>query len=96
MTKPIKTLPDSTLSGMMPQLRLIYDYLMTGRRLSGLIAMTNLSVMNLTTRIAELRKLGLDVKGEWSDDHRGRRYKSYWVETEEPSPDRRHGGDKEA
>jgi hypothetical protein len=78
----MKTLPHDTVSGMAPQLRLVYDYLMTGRELSGLIAMTNLSVMNLTTRIAELRKMGLDVKGDWKDDYRGRRYKAYWVEAE--------------
>lgn len=90
----MKSLPQAAIDGMTPQLRLVYDYLMTGRELSGLIAMTNLGVMNLTTRIAELRKLKLDVKGDWKDDYRGRRYKAYWVDgLKNPDPDSRYGGD---
>lgn len=73
-------LPKEVIERMAPQLRLVYDFLMSGRYLSGLIAMTTLRTQNLTTRIAELRKLGLQVEGEWASDFGDTRYKRYWVE----------------
>lgn len=71
------SLTDAQVAGMTPQLRLIYEYLMTGRSLTGLIAMTTLQCTSLTTRIAELRGMGMRIDGEWREDHSGRRYKLY-------------------
>lgn len=75
------TLPD--LNDLKPQARLVYEYLASGRSLTNLIAMVNLGVQNLTTRIAELRKMGLEILGEWKKDHQERRYKSYTMKVEE-------------
>lgn len=61
-----------------PQSRLVHDYLMSGRKLTRLIALTNLGVQDVTTRIAELRKLGMEIKDAWLADHFDRRYKEYW------------------
>lgn len=74
------TLPD--LANLMPQARLVFDYLASGRSLTNLVAMANLGVANLTTRIAELRKRGVKIAGEWKRDHNDRRYKSYSMEVE--------------
>lgn len=68
---------------MSPQSALVLGYLQTGRTLTNLVALTNLGVGSLTTRIAELRKAGHEILDEWSEDHFKRRYKKYWMEVEE-------------
>jgi len=60
-----------------PQTQLVLDFLKTGKTLSNVIALMTLGVGNLTTRIAELRKLGHPIIGDWKADHHKRRYKSY-------------------
>lgn len=76
----MKTLPDDKLAGLTPQDKLVYDYLMSGRALTSLVAMVNLGVGSLTARIATLRKLGLKIADEWAADHFNRRYKKYQVD----------------
>jgi hypothetical protein len=73
-------LPDATVINLGPQQRLVYDYLMTGRALTRQVAINTLGVQEVTTRISELRKMGLDIKSEWKRDFSETRYKSYWVE----------------
>lgn len=46
------------------QQRRVYDYLCTGKGLSNLLALTNLAIGSLSTRIAELRKKGLEIVSE--------------------------------
>lgn len=76
----MKQLPDAVVINLAPQQRLIYDYLMTGRALTRQVAINTLGVQEVTTRIAELRKMGLAIKSAWKRDYGGTRYKSYWVE----------------
>lgn len=69
-----------------PQLTLVIEYLKSGRGLSGLIAHTVLGVTSLTTRIAELRKMGLPIAGKWHKDHSGKRFMVYKFDpTSEPT-----------
>lgn len=77
-----KKLSDADIINLGPQQRLVYDYLMTGRQLSRQVAINTLGVQEVTTRISELNKLGLDIKSEWKRDFGGTRYKAYWVEVE--------------
>jgi N-acetylmuramoyl-L-alanine amidase len=64
------------------QNRLVLEYLRSGRTLTNLIAVSNLGVGSLTSRIAELRKLyGEDyIKDETDTDFHKRRYKKYFLE----------------
>lgn len=71
-------LPHDVVEGLAPQTRLVFDVLANGRIVTGLIAMTTLGVTSLTSRVAELRKLGMDIRDEWGVDHNERRYKKYW------------------
>ena len=73
-------LPDAVIYNLSPQQREVYDYLMTGRRLTRQIAINTMSVQDITTRISELRKLGLNVQPEWKRDFNETRYKSYHVD----------------
>lgn len=70
----------SEIAALAPQARLVFDYLMSSRKLTPLIAITNLGVASVTTRISELRTKGMKITDEWANDHYGRRYKVYWVE----------------
>lgn len=63
-----------------PQTKLVLDYLQSGRTLTSLIAITNLGVGSLTTRVAELRKAGFAVLDRWDTDHFERRFKKYWMD----------------
>lgn len=68
--------------GLAPQAKLVFDVLMSGRHITPLIAMTNLGVTSLTTRISELRGRGLPIKDRWANDYHGRRFKEYWLKQE--------------
>lgn len=63
--------------------KLVLDYLQSGRTLSNLVAITNLGVGSLTSRIAELRADGFDIKDEWREDFGKQRYKAYWMDPED-------------
>lgn len=69
-----------TPEGLSPQTKLVLEYLISGRELTGMIAMMTLGVVSLTSRVAELRKAGVVVNGKWSEDHFKRRYMKYWME----------------
>lgn len=65
---------------MSTQCRLLLDYLQAGRTLTNLVAITNLGIGSLTSRIAELRKdYGYPVLSEWREDFGGKRYRAYWL-----------------
>lgn len=75
-------LSDADVINLGPQQRLVYDYFMTGRHLTRQVAINTLGVQEVTTRIAELRKLGLDIQSKFKKDFGGVRYKTYWVDLE--------------
>lgn len=83
MTEPNDTRRDITAAAaqaLSKQVRLVYDYLLTGRKLTNLVALANLGVGSLSSRIAELRTMGVKVVDEWKNDHNGKRYKAYRLE----------------
>lgn len=65
-----------------PQAALVLEYLESNRELTGMIAFMTLGVVSVTSRVAELRKAGYDIKDKWSQDHFERRYKKYWLPKE--------------
>ena len=78
-----------------PQSAIVIEYLASGRGLSVLIAHTVLGVTSLTTRIAELRKLGIPITGKWHRDHSKKRFMVYRYEPgvvsyDEPEPEDDH------
>jgi hypothetical protein len=64
---------------MTPQQRLVLDYLHGGHKLTNLVAVANLGVGSLSSRIAELRKMGYAIEDEVRKDHWGSTFKSYYM-----------------
>lgn len=62
-----------------PQQQRVLDYLMSGKTLTNKVALTCLDVGSLSSRIAELRKLGYDITSEMKEDHAERSYKTYRI-----------------
>ena len=92
-----KKTTNSSWEGLGANTAIVFDYLMTGKEISQLIAFNNLAVASLTSRISQikvwLKKQGelfegkvLSVGSEWRKDYGGKRYKSYWLEGL-PTPD---------
>lgn len=77
LTEPNTNPLHKALSRAAPQSALVLEYLSSGRGLSGLIAHTVLGVTSLTTRVAELRKAGIPITGEWQHDHQNKRFMVY-------------------
>lgn len=61
---------------MKPQTRFVLNYLRK-RKLSTFIAVNSLGVASLSSRIAELRRLGFKISDEWKHDFDRQRYKRY-------------------
>lgn len=77
LTDPTQSKLNRVLAASAPQAALVLEYLGSGRGLSQLIAHTVLGVTSLTTRIAELRKVGINIAGRWQKDHSGKRFMVY-------------------
>lgn len=60
-----------------PQQKLIMDYLNRGRTITNKVAMIALGVGSLSSRIAELRKLGFMITDEVEYDHNNVPFKKY-------------------
>ena len=60
-----------------PQQTRVLEYLQSGKTLTNKVALTCLDVGSLSSRIAELRKLGHDITSEMKEDHADRSYKVY-------------------
>lgn len=60
-----------------PQQRTILEYLQAGRSLTNQIALNNLGIGSLTSRIAELRKKGYAITDTVEQDFHGKDYKKY-------------------
>lgn len=59
------------------QQSIIVDYLKEGRTLTNIVAISCLGVGSLSSRIAELRKLGYDIEVEMDVDRFERHFKKY-------------------
>lgn len=60
-----------------PQQHLVVSYLKAGHTLTPLIALTNLGIGSITSRIAELKTAGYPINAEPDTDFNGRRYMKY-------------------
>jgi N-acetylmuramoyl-L-alanine amidase len=69
--------PPEDPSRLRPQQQLIVDYLTAGRTLTTKVAVVSLGIMSVSSRIAELRKLGFPIREEEATDHFGKRYVKY-------------------
>lgn len=75
------------------QQQALVDYLMSGRTCTNLIAITNLGIGSLSSRVAELMKIGYPIQKEDAEDIHGRSYKKYSMDPEvaraalNPQPD---------
>lgn len=63
-----------------PQQQMLIDYLKAGHSLTQQIAINALGIGSLTSRIAELRKLGFAITDETHKDFHGASYKKYRLE----------------
>jgi hypothetical protein len=61
------------------QQSIIYDYMMKGRSLSNHAAIAFLGVGSLSSRIAELRGMGLAIVDRRETDQFGRQFKVYYI-----------------
>lgn len=75
-----------TESKLTPQQDRVLSYLMEGKTLSNKVALTCLDVGSLSSRIAELRKLGYVINAERKEDHAERTYKVYRLAKPEGQP----------
>ena len=64
----------------------VIQYLQKGSTLTNVVAVTCLGVGSLSSRIAELRKLGFKIKDEMAKGHDGRSYKKYDIDPEASAP----------
>ena len=74
---PKATRPPTSSDSLSPQQALVIQYLQSGRSLTNLVALTNLGVGSLTSRVAELRGLGFQIIGDNRKDFNGKDYVSY-------------------
>lgn len=80
LTDPTENPLHKLLANAAPQAAIVIEYLSSGRGLSVLIAHTVLGVTSLTTRISELRRLGMPITGTWHTDHNDKRFMVYKYE----------------
>jgi hypothetical protein len=61
------------------QQQIVMDQLNAGRSLTNLVALTCHGVQSLTSRIAELRKMGVQIEDRTETDQFDRQYKVYFI-----------------
>lgn len=64
----------------------VINYLKGGSTLTNMVALNGLGVGSLTSRIAELRKLGFPIVDRLDKDQFSRTYKKYDLEDGKPIP----------
>lgn len=69
------------------QQQIIWDYLKAGRTLTNKLAIIALGVGSLSSRIAELRKLGYPITDEYETDPFERRFLKYRSPCRDAKPD---------
>lgn len=62
--------------------RMILDALMSGRKLSSLSGFLMMNTVKLTSRISDLRKSGIPIKGDWVYPKNKPRYMVYYMTPE--------------
>lgn len=77
LDRGIKDKASSIPDNIRGQKRMILEYLMTGRTLTPVVAITTMGIGSLTKRIQELRGLGYNITSAWKEDHFHRSYMSY-------------------
>ena len=83
--EPIFTiLPPRIVEKLSPADKLVYEYLATGRKLTGMIAKNSLNQGDVRRRITTLTRAGLIIEKTWKRDHFGKRYKEYHIPLEAP------------
>ncbi len=60
-----------------PQQKAVVDYLEMGRTLTNVVAITCLGVGSLSSRVAELRRMGYDIEDEYEKGRDERLFKKY-------------------
>lgn len=66
-----------SLDDLSAQNRLLVEYMQAGRTLTNHVALLELKIGSLSSRISELRRFGWPVKISSKRDHYGRRYYAY-------------------
>jgi hypothetical protein len=69
-----------------PQQGRVMNYLKGGSTLTNMVALNGLGVGSLTSRIAELRKLGFPITDRFDVDQFNRQYKKYDLDATAPCP----------
>lgn len=67
--------------GLTTQQGIVLDYLKRGSTLTNTVALTCLGIGSLSSRIAELRRLGHKIVDRTDTDGFGRKFKKYDLET---------------
>ncbi len=75
--KEIATTMTDTTPDLSTQQSLIVSYLQKGHTLTTQIAMVSLGIQSLSSRVAELRKLGYVIEADPAKDYHGRSYLKY-------------------
>ena len=65
------------IADLSPQQALVAEYLLSGRTLTNVIALTSLGVQSVSRRVTELREHGYKIEKVWKEDHFGNRYVTY-------------------
>ncbi len=73
----IKMLSDNAYANLSPQQKRVYDYLFAGHTLTTAVAEPILKVGSLSSRIAELRKLGASIAARAERGFDGRMFYKY-------------------
>lgn len=68
---------------MKTQNRAILDYMMQGHAITSLNALNKFGCMRLTSRIHDIKKMGVIVDDEWVKGGNGKKYKRYWISSKE-------------
>jgi len=71
------SLEAATIGALTPQQGLVVNYLRAGHTLTPLIALTNLGIGSITSRVAELKKAGYPIEATPDQDFHGGRYMKY-------------------
>ena len=73
---------DQEYLALSEQQRRVYDVLVQGKGLSNIIALASHGIGSLSSRIAELRRKGLEIVSEYKKDTMGKTYAVYRIQKE--------------
>lgn len=70
---------DKVLPTLTPQQRQVAEVLLSGKTLSAVDAIIHYEVRSLSSRVAELKARGLEIKGRIKEDVHQRKFKVYYL-----------------